>query len=488
MNILIDTNIVIPLEDTERQLSPNLAEFRRICSALGHRIFVHPEQKADLLRDTNQNRRDIVISRIQQYEVIQSPPVLNDNILAELGWRQTNDNDRVDNSLLFAVKRGAVHCLVTNDNGIHRKAKQSGISDLCFRLDQFLAAESTRSSTHINPPFGISLKYLYEFNVNQAFFDSLRNGYDGFNDWYERSARNQRQAWCVTSDITREEIKAICIFKIERDQSIVTNGSVLQGKILKLCTFKVGENVRGRKLGERLLYTAFKYANENSCDWVYLHTFGPEQQMLVGLCLEYGFTLAGKYGRDEVYLKKMHPDSEPLNAIDYAIRFYPHFRSDLSVKKFLVPIQPVFHNQLFADISDISTTLFANDPTMYSAPANTIKKAYICYSKIKKIQSGDLLLFYRSRDRMSIEAVGIVELVQTMDDPIKVQAVVSKRTVYSEQQISEILRKPSLVILFRLQKYIHPIHYTTLLSAGLIGPYQSIREIDNTTFGKLHVN
>lgn len=492
MNILIDTNIVIPLEDTERQLSPKLALFRRLCSEHHHRILVHPEQRADLKRDENATRKAIVLSRIEQYEEIPSPPILTTTELHRLGWKQSSDNDRVDNLLLFALLRGAVHLLVTNDGGIHKKAKVSGISDSVLRLDQYLSSITCRGLSNAIPPFGIQLRYLHEFNVNQQFFDSLRIGYGSteFNQWYQKSAQSQRQAWCVSTGEASEILLAICIFKIENNQSIVDGGSPLLGKILKLCTFKVGEDIRGRKLGERLLYTAFKFASEQECDWIYLHTYGEEHQLLVGLCLEYGFQLAGTYGQDEVYLKKMRPDDsiELLNAIDYAIRFYPHFRSDLSVQKFLVPIQPVFHNQLFADISDISTTLFANDPTMYSAPANTIKKAYICHSKIKKIQSGDLLLFYRSGDRMSIEALGIVEQVQIMDDPIKVQAVVSKRTVYSEQQISKIVQKPSLVILFRLQKYIHPIDYSALVSAGLKSPYQSIREIDNTTFEKLHVN
>ena len=49
----------------------------------------------------------------------------------------------------------------------------------------------------------------------------------------------------------------------------------INGKALKLCTFKIGEELRGRKFGERMLYTAFKYAFENNYDWIYLHTRGP---------------------------------------------------------------------------------------------------------------------------------------------------------------------------------------------------------------------
>jgi hypothetical protein len=483
MNILIDTNIVIPLEDTSRLLDPSLAKLCRQSDSSGHVLFVHPAQKEDIERDKDEQRRNIVLSRLEQYQAIPSPPELSSEELLNNGWRQASDNDRIDNLLLHALCRGAVHFLVTNDKGIHRKARQAQCQEQVHYLDQFLVYLDSQTSEQPPPPFGINDKYLYEFGVNQIFFDSLREGYSEFDRWYMKSAQSQRKAWCISNE---NEIQAICIYKREVNPLIVDNGKPLDGEALKLCTFKIGREVRGRKLGERFLYTAFKYANENKIRYVYLHTFGAEQEMLVSLCEDFGFKFAGTYaGRDQVYVKDMtephsiHSDLAPLN---YAIDFYPNFLDGEEIDKFIVPIKPEYHNDLFADISDTAEGLFANDPSMYSPQSNTIKKAYICHANTKMIKSGSLLLFYRTHDRMSIECIGIVEQTYRGKDLDKVLPLVSKRTVYSRSEVETFLEKETLVILFRLMITFPPVCLEYLKSVGLNGSFQSIRKITHEQY------
>lgn len=483
MNILIDTNIVIPLEDTSRLLDPSLAKLCRQSDSSGHVLFVHPAQKEDIERDRNEQRRNIVLSRLEQYQAIPSPPELSSEELLNYGWRQTSDNDRIDNLLLHALCRGAVHFLVTNDKGIHRKARQTKCQEQVHYLDQFLVYLDSQISEEPPPPFGIEDKYLHEFGVNQPFFDSLREGYLGFDSWYMRSAQSQRKAWCISNE---NEIQAICIYKREVNPRIVDHEEPLDGEALKLCTFKIGREVRGRKLGERFLYTAFKYANENDIRYVYLHTFGAEQEMLVSLCEGFGFKFAGTYnGRDEVYLKDMAPPlsvSSDITPLNYAIDYYPNFLDGEEVSKFLVPIRPEYHNDLFADISDMARDLFANDASMYGPQSNTIKKAYICHANIKVITPGSLLLFYRTQDRMSVECIGIVEQIYRGKDLNKVLPLVSKRTVYSRWEIETLLKKETLVILFRLMITFPPIYFESLQRVGLHGPFQSIRKITHEQY------
>ena len=129
MNVLIDTNILIPLEDTSRTLDPALAEMRRMSEQNGHVLFTHPSQKEDIQRDKDKKRRDIMLSRLKQYQTIPSPPPLSLDELEQYGWSQANDNDRIDNLLLHALGRGAVHFLVTDDKDIHKKAKQVQVQE-----------------------------------------------------------------------------------------------------------------------------------------------------------------------------------------------------------------------------------------------------------------------------------------------------------------------------------------------------------------------
>jgi len=485
MNILIDTNILIPLEDTARELDPSLAQMCRLADANSHALFIHPAQREDIERDRDESRKKIVLSRVEQYQVIPAPPQLSDAELQEYGWKQERDNDRIDNLLLHALCRGAAHLLVTNDKGIHRKARQAQVQEQVHYLEQFLVFLESQVGKQAPPPFGIQDRYLHEFRVHQPFFNSLREGYEGFNDWYLRSAQTQRKAWCISDN---DKVQAICIYKKEQKPRIVDGGSPLDSDALKLCTFKIGHAVRGRKLGERLLFTAFKYAVEQDIPYVYLHTFGKEQAMLVSLCEDFGFQFAGKYkGRDDVYLKKMYPPKRSgaeVNPLDYAVEYYPHYIDGPEVDKYIIPIMPQYHNELFADISDNARGLFADDPRMYGPQANTIKKAYLSHANTKSVRPGSLLLFFRTHDRRSIECIGVVEQTYRGRDIDKVLPLVSKRTVYSRREIEEQLKRETLIILFRLLRIFPPIKHFVMERVGIKSPIQSMRKISHEQYEK----
>ena len=191
MNILLDTNIIIPLEDTSKILDSSFAELRKLSAEQSHCLYIHPMQLEDINRDKNQERREIVLSRLKQYSKIENPPILSDQECHELGLSQSNDNDKVDNNVLFALYRGAAHLLVTNDEGIHRKASKIGLQDKVYRLEQFLLL--LRRYTTIPFSFdytGVKERFLYEIDKNQPFFESLRQSYDGFDRWFQKCAEN----------------------------------------------------------------------------------------------------------------------------------------------------------------------------------------------------------------------------------------------------------------------------------------------------------
>ena len=70
----------------------------------------------------------------------------------------------------------------------------------------------------------------------------------GFGRRRERVGR----AW-VYGDIENAAPSAICIYAIQENESINDARETLPGKALKLCTFKVADLVRGRKIGELFL-------------------------------------------------------------------------------------------------------------------------------------------------------------------------------------------------------------------------------------------
>lgn len=483
MNILLDTNILIPLEDTSKILTEDLSKIKQLCSKYRYNLYVHPLQIEDINRDRNSDRRKIVLSRVKQYQEIDNPPKLTDEILSELLWKQKDDNDRIDNNLLFSLFRNAVSILVSEDEDIHKKAKRSNLQERVYRIKQFLAFLERQNQKAKEISVGVENLYLYELDVNNSFFDSLRKTYNGFNKWFNKGCEEHRKCWCIREN---SKILAICIYKKEENETIAENCKPIIGKILKLCTFKVATEFRGRKFGERLLYIAFKYSAENNYDWIYLHTRGNEQESLIGLCEEYGFYKYGKYKNDDVLLKSMKSEENSiLSPLEYAFKYYPYYKDDSSVKKFIVPIQPKYHNDLFPDICDIAQGLFKSDYSMYSTQSNTIKKAYLCHSKIRQLKEGDILLFYRTKDRKSIQCIGIVEQILFSQDINMILSLVSKRTVFSSEDLKEILRKVTLVILFRYIQIDRTISDKKLKQAGVKGFIQSIRSITDEQYKEL---
>ncbi|MBQ0113180.1 MAG: GNAT family N-acetyltransferase [Bacteroidales bacterium] len=450
-----------------------------------HCLCVHPLQIDDINRDKDKVRRDIVLSRLKQYSKIKNPPVLSDEERERLELKESNDNDKVDNNILFALYRGAVNVLVTNDEGIHKKASHIGIQDKVYRLEQMLLFLKRYSNKLIEHTYtGVQERYLYEIDKNQSFFDSLRQSYDGFDNWYQQSAEKQRKCWCIEDD--NKNVVAISIYKHEQDVQITDDGEKIEGKILKLCTFKVDAAARGKKLGERLLFIAFDYCVKNDIDWVYLHTYGEEQKTLVGLCEEYGFYFLGKYKKDDVYIKPMKLNQTDLGSLESLIRYYPFFQDNDNVQKYIIPIQPKYHEDLFPDFSSMKGSLFESDQSLYSSQGNTIKKAYLCHSNTKSLKKGDVVLFYRSSDRRSIQCMGIVEDAFTSDNVEEVFPKIAKRTVYTHSDLRKILSQETLIILFRFIPLDYEISWKKIQSVGIKGNIQSIRKISNEQYSALN--
>ncbi len=153
------------------------------------------------------------------------------------------------------------------------------------------------------------------------------------------------------------------------------------------------------------------------------------------------------------------------------------------VNKFIIPIQPKYHEDLFPDFSSMKGSLFEKKTkNLYSCQGNTIKKAYLSHSKIQTIKKGDIVLFYRSHDRKSIQCIGIVETVFFSDDVDDVFSRIAKRTVYSYDELRDITNKKTLVILFRFISLNREISNKDIKDAGIKGNIQSIRKITNDQY------
>lgn len=480
LRFLLDTNVLIPLQDSYQVLETNLANFVRLANVGGHQLLYHPATVADFQRDADEERKARNLQRIAQYSALVSP--------APCPWNApaTNANDACDNEILYALECDAVHALVTEDRGIHSKARARHLNDRVYTIQ---TAEDWLRRLH--EPRQVVLPNIHDVPLHSltpllasTFFDSLREGYAPFDDWFRSKARENRMAW-----IYRDQsgvLAAICIYAPQNDERINDAGERLSGLALKLCTFKVGETVRGRKVGELFLKAAFRYATENACEHLFIHADPVRHEFLIRLLQDFGFEERGVYNGDVVLVKphpRTAPDAALLPPLAYACRYFPHFRKDALIQKFFVPIQPQFHDALFPDYSPPQGRLFSAAGNV----GNAIKLAYLCHAKTNAIRSGDVVLFYRTTDEKAVTSVGVVDRFEVLQDAARIASLVSRRTVYSIEQIEEMAKRETKVILFRLAEHFpNSVSYDWLLREQVVsGPIQSIRQIPNDDFSRV---
>jgi hypothetical protein len=481
LRFLLDTNILIPLQDSMLVLEPSLANFVRLAGVGGHQLLYHPASKTDIDRDKDIQRRDRTLARLQQYTKLEGTPSSPRNAA------QTSANDACDNDILHALECSAVHALVTEDKEIHTKARQSGFGDRVYNIqtaEDWLRRLHEPAEVHL-PNIEDVPMYSLTSQLDTPLFDSLRASYDtperSFNKWFHDKAQTGRKAWIARTE--QGSIEAICIYAMQTDEVVNDAKESLQGLSLKLCTFKVGEQIRGRKIGELFLKAAFRFATENRCENIFVHT-SSDQFYLLELLGDFGFKQRGMYGAD-IMLVKAHPSSPPnedIPAIDYAKLYFPHYRKDASVRKFLVPIEPQYHQILFPDLAR-QGQLFRGS----SVAGNAIKQAYLCKAPTNQVRPGDIVLFYRSKDEMSVTTVGIVERYEVHESATDIMQIVSRRTVYSQQDIEAMAKSPTKIMLFRLVGHFQTsIPYSTLTSERIVSAQiRSIIKISDDSFSRL---
>jgi Acetyltransferase (GNAT) family len=462
-------------------LEPSLANFVRLAGVGGHQLLYHLASKADIERDKDDQRRDRTLARLKQYTRLEGAPASPRNTA------QTSANDACDNEILYALECSAVHALVTEDKEIHTKARQAGFGDRVYNIQ---TAEDWLRRLH--EPAEVCLPniedvpmYSLTNQLDTPLFDSLRSSYDApeysFNNWFHDKAQTGRKAWIARTE--QGSIEAVCIYAIQTNEVINEAKESLSGQSLKLCTFKVGEQIRGRKIGELFLKAAFRFATENQCENIFVHT-SADQFYLLELLSDFGFQRRGLYGTD-IMLVKAHPSLPPfveIPALDYAKLYFPHYRKDASVQKFLVPIQPQFHQILFPDFARQGQLFSGN-----SVAGNAIKQAYLCKAATNQVKPGDIVLFYRTVDDKAVTTLGIVERYEVHDNATNIMQIVRRRTVYSQKDIEVMAKTPTKVMLFRLANHFHlPIQYSALTQEGIVsGPIQSITKISDDSFSRI---
>lgn len=484
MKVIFDTNILIHIEDP-KELTKNLQDLMKIFREHGHQIFIHPASLKDIDNDKNEHRRQVILSKLKGYPVIESPPKPTNDFLSLVEASSTS-NEINDNEILFALYRNGADLLITEDNGLHKKAIKANIEDRTLSIDSALDYFKNLYTRKEVRHTLIKEDFVRNFDIEDPFFDSLKEDYgdSDFRNWFKKISVQDRKCWVYHENY---QIKALLMLK-EENESILTSPPIPATKRLKIATLKV--DIPGSKLGELFLKMAFQYCIANQIFEIYLTHYRRQNDRLIPLIENFGFELVGfleerkeKMEKEEVYMKKFTPKEKDLSSLEITKKFYPSFKDSPTIRKFLVPIIPEYHDRLFPDFKGRQMRI--TDYSEINIPGNAIKKAYISHSSITKIRPGDLLLFYRSHDQQEITSIGVVdrEPVRT-NEPDKVAAIVGQRSVYIYDEIKNMVQKPVLVLLFRHHLNLpNPPNLNYLCNHKIIqNAPQSIMELDHNQY------
>lgn len=447
MKILIDTNIFIPLEITSLgDYEPDqekINKFYNDCNRSGFSVFLHSSINKDINRDLNEERKKIRLQAINKYPLLDNIEY-SDDLKEKIGLPFENENNFVDYHLLNAVYVNAVNLLVSNDKDLHKRAKDLGISDKVYFLDEVDILFQSHNVEPVKLLPNVKEEKCYNINITDEIFNSLRADYNGFDEWFKEKCKlKHRSCYIIKED---KKLDGIAIFK-EEDESSEFSSLGIIGRTLKICTFKTSEGVSGNKFGELLLRSIFNYCYVNNFEYVYVTAY--EKNKICSFFENFGFELHKTFKKNTgelVFIKKMIPDNgRLLPALQYHILYGPKYYYE-KVNSFVVPIRPDYHKKLFPELEK-QLFLFPNK----DGCSNGIRKAYICMSNITKIKEGDILYFYRSNDYKNIQTIGITEKVIRTNDIDEIISVTARRTVFTTKNINDYFgkNKEVLVILFR---------------------------------------
>lgn len=490
MRILLDTNILI-LRENNHIVPENLAQMMNLINGLENSsIWVHPLSIAEIQKDKNTERQSINISKIKGYAILDTYPdfAINTDFKTLLPPILQTENDMVDNQLLYCVFKNVVDYLITEDQGILNKAEKLGLEQVLNINEAIALFQKFYTNSDINLLQTFKKKKGYEINLEDTIFQTLKQEYAGFANWW--NTKVSRRDLFVCEDEHNNKINAILIPKIEENETIDCTPKLHRDKILKICTFKVAEHSRGLKLGERLLKMAFDYAILNNIEEIYLTHYRQELDYLIPLIQNFGFCKYGENSNGEdVYLKRVTIENKKnaINNVDDIIninkKYHPSFYDGIHVKKHIVPIKPSFHKKLFPELNN-QLSLFAQE----CSEGYSIKKAYICNSGTRLINEGDILLFYQTQEKKSVTTLGTVEAVYYgLRDAEEIFKLIAKRTVFTFEEVKKCCDSDVTVILFNQNFNLkNEVNFSTMENENIVNGYiQSITNIDNNKYKKI---
>lgn len=492
MKTLLDTNIIIHRE-TSRIVNENIGSLFNWLDKLHIEKYVHPVTEQELRRHTDKQVVRSMSIKLESYHLMKSTAPLHINVENVSNDVDSTDNDKNDTLLLNEVYSNRVDFLITEDKKIHQKAELLGVGDRVFYIEKYIEKAVAENPTLVDyKTLAVKKEYFGNVELQSPFFDSFRIDYEGFDKWFNHKA--EETAYICSYE---GEINSFLFVKKEgKDEDYSDIAPPLPPKErLKIGTFKVTAN--GFKLGERFLKIIFDNALKQKAEEIYVTIFDKrsEQQRLIELLENWGFVYWGtkdsSTGTEKVFVR---PFEKPADKENPQLTF-PYLPTDSKV--FLVPIIPAYHTELFPDSilqTESPLDFIENEPHR-----NAIKKVYISHSWERNINTGDLILFYRTGGyyKSVVTTIGIVESLVHPSTFDELTTVCRRRTALTNEEMAEYWnrydsKKPFVVNFLYAYSLPNPfrINLKRLIEIGVLGSVEDaprgFKEISWESFVKLY--
>lgn len=143
-------------------------------------------------------------------------------------------------------------------------------------------------------------KQLKDLDINDRFFDSLKNEYKDFIIWFNNHL--DRKAYITFQD---NKIASILILKIEDKSENYKdfNKEFKPSKRLKICTLKV--DVKFKNIGTKYLELAYNEALKNDVNEIYITLYTNHKDLINLLEKNNYIYYCDKYNNEKVYINKI---------------------------------------------------------------------------------------------------------------------------------------------------------------------------------------
>jgi len=433
MKVLLDTNIIIHRE-ASKVINPEIGQLFNWLDKLHYSKCVHRLTVAELKKNLNPQTVGTMEIKLKSYYILKTEAPIHPKISNISKSIDKTDNDLNDTKLLNELINERVDCLITEDSGIHGKAKKLNLQEKVFNIESFLRKVILENPDLIDYNVLSVKKELFgNINLKDTFFNDFREDYSEFDKWF--NAKSDETAYICKYD---KELVAFLYLKIESEVENYSDilPSFTKKKRLKVGTFKV--SIIGLNISERFFKIVFDNALKQKVDEIYVTMFDkrPGQKLLMRLFEQFGFKEWGikhtANGDEIVFVRDFSNKADK----EKPINTFPFIPKGGNV--FFVSIYPEYHTELFPDSilkTESPTNFIENQPHR-----NSIKKAYISHSFERNIKTGDVLLFYRTGGYYKgvVTTIGIVESVfDNIKNEEELIKICQLRTVLTNEQLKQ---------------------------------------------------